>query len=461
MIALLKQWYTGKRDTLQDFALRVYESLWFRPICWVAGLSALAMVLILVEWFYIDAAYWEEWFVLWRSQADGAKTMLGAIAGATLTVVSLAFSLMMVVVIQTANAYSPRLLSQFIADRHNHHVLGLLMGSFAYALLTLRSIRTEPDFVPHIAVNMALLLSMASIIALISFIQHVAESIQVASIITLIETQTSEVLSHESERAIGCPFRGEFSLSAAWPVKVKRSGYVRVIERDVMKQLLEFEEVVVEWHREVGDHVLEGSPLATIWHCDRLDGGQIEELETLLQGAITVGNQRAWFHDVRYGFQQLTDIALKALSPGINDPTTAVMALHALTKLVRDVLHKEMHHARRADEHGELRLIYPDRWLERLLVESFGQIMHYGHTDFMVMETLLKSLGQLAASTRDTALFETMRACIEGLTDFTTLDNWSRPQRDRISTTLRELETRLAVTAHHHTRQDEATSKVA
>jgi uncharacterized membrane protein len=251
----LRQWLRRRKDSLLDLTMRVYESLWFRPLCWLFVLCMLAMTLVLVEWFYVDNDYWEEWFVLWRSQADGAKTMLGAIAGATLTVVSLAFSLMMVVVIQTANAYSPRLLGQFIADRHNHHVLGLLMGSFAYALLTLRSIREDPDFVPHIAVNVALLLSIASIIALISFIQHVAESIQVANIITLIETQTLEVLTHKPARAVGAPFHSDYTLKDARIVRAMESGYIRVMERDVMNTLLEREEIVIEWHKEVGDHL--------------------------------------------------------------------------------------------------------------------------------------------------------------------------------------------------------------
>jgi uncharacterized membrane protein len=180
----------------------------------------------------------------------------------------------------------------------------------------------------------------------------------------------------------------------------------------------------------------------------RVEQEELEEVRGVIQDILSVGKQRAWFHDLRYGFQQLTDIALKALSPGINDPTTAIMAIHATTKLSREVLLHATHHELRANEAGELKLIFREQWLDRLLMETFWQVMHYGNTDFMVVETLLEQIGQLAAAATQWAHFEIVSECIEGLINVVDLDAWSAPQQRRMSRTIRDVETLVAQQRH-------------
>ncbi len=383
----------SKQDQLTDLILVMTEGLWFRPLCWLVVSCALAFTLIAVEWNIADGSS-STWYILWESQPDGAQTMLGAIAGAILTVVSLAFSLMMVVVIQTANAYSPRLLQQFIADHHNHHVLGFMMGQFAYALVVLRSIQKSPEFVPHIAINVALLMSLFSIIALISFIHNVARSIQVSHIINLIEEQTQQLLKTNAQMYPGHNFHGEFELTNPVQFCAQESGYIRIIEHQTLRDILEHEQdVVVEFHRFIGDYVIKGSCIATVWRRDRR--AEQDMAIDALKGGVNISHSRSWSADIKFGFEQLTDISLKALSPGINDPTTAMMAIRSLSKLYQLWCEASEEGYQRANEQGELRIIFPEHRLENMLLSTVWQIAHYGREDHLVMVELISTLGEV------------------------------------------------------------------
>ncbi|MFP4344187.1 MAG: DUF2254 family protein [Anaerolineales bacterium] len=157
---------------LQKLWSNLKSSLWFRPTLWVVAFVLLAFGLTAVDrqWSPAAGSLARGWFL--TGGVQGARTMLGSIASAMLTVTSLTFSIMMVAVVQTANTYSPRILRQYLGDSANQHVLGILMGTFLFTLLALRGVRDHDNFVPLIATNFALLLSLLSIGALIYFINH-------------------------------------------------------------------------------------------------------------------------------------------------------------------------------------------------------------------------------------------------------------------------------------------------
>ncbi len=323
--------------------------------------------------------------------------MLGAIAGATLTVVSLAFSLMMVVVIQTANAYTPRLLRSYIGDPHNHHVLGLFMGSFAFSLLVLRSVKEAPAFVPTLAVNMALVLSIMTIFALLSFIHHVARSIEVGNIIEMIEAQTLEVIGLELLGDLGQPYEGDPNEGLdgkRLSVPSLASGYVRRYDYDALDALIGSTDMTFAFERPVGAYVLEGEALATVASREAYDDE--DDLRARLRAVVVLGSERSRAQDLHYGIEQLTDIALRALSPGINDPTTAVMALNALLNLLSRWVQRDHPAHLRADDQGRLRAVFPCDSLERLVHESLWPILDYGAGDYKTLTRLIEGVGLLA-----------------------------------------------------------------
>ena len=384
------------RVKVKVFLESLMESVWLRPTVWLMVMATFATALVFAEWELSKDPSWGYWPILFRVEADAARGMLGAIAGSTLTVVSLAFSLMMVVVIQAANAYTPRLLRRVIADEYNHHVIGFVLGSFGFTLFVLRHIRDEPPFVPHVAVNVSLGLSILSVFALLAFINNVARSIEVGQIIELIRAQIARGLERDPLSALGRDYDGDVELSGrAVVLSAPESGYMRRIEYDVLTELLEESSAVYRVERALGQYVLEGSPLVTVIAARDAEE-DLDELGARLLGAVLLDSERSAAQDVCYGFQQLTDVALRALSPGLNDPATGIMALNVLLSMLRAGSVSVSAHHLRADDAGELRVIMPGLTLDALVHDTIWPIIEYGAEDASVMLRLIEGVGELA-----------------------------------------------------------------
>lgn len=373
------------------------SSLWFRPALWVLGLGILAILLMLLDrrlsagrpdillfWFFVTGA-------------DGARTMLGAIATSMLTVTTLTFSIMMLTVVQTANAYSPRILRQFLADTTNQHVLGILIGTFMFALLVLRAVRStaEVNFIPALAVNATLLLSLLSIGAFIFFINHVAHSIAVSNIIRLILDNTESLLDDLFSNRAEKTQQKEHSPSPpdtdSTQVIAEKTGYVQYVDHESLLESASDAELVIRVERMAGDYVLTGSPVACVWPAHALD----DDLAAQLKECINLADERKMIQDVRFGIRQLSDIALRALSPGINDPTTAMNCIDALTTLLAKIARLDPKSPYHYDGDGNLRVIVPIPTFTALLNLAFDQIRYYGAGDIAVMTRLLEACGEI------------------------------------------------------------------
>lgn len=368
------------------------SSLWFRPVSWMVFSILLASVLvsfdnaILVDDFWS----WAPWFL--RGNASGARTMLGSISSAVLTVTSLAFSLMMVTVVQTANAYSPRIIGQYLSDRHNQNVLGVLLGTFLYSLLVLRAV--NDDFVPLLAVNVAILFAVLSTVALVSFINNVAQSLKVSNIAEQILSQTEKVIEDGFPNDVGQPW----SLSTA-PIQptvgrliyAETSGYLQLVDGRELLEIAREANAVIQLLYTMGDHILAGAPIAEVWPGEAADA----DLADAVRSTLAIGRERTDTQDARFGVRQLVDIALRALSPGVNDPTTATDMINALKRILAAKLKCGHVSHLRADAQGNLRLILPVQTLDALLDEAFVEIFHYGGEDFAAMTQMIKTMGQL------------------------------------------------------------------
>jgi uncharacterized membrane protein len=371
----------------------VLSSLWFRPALWMMIYTALALILLEVDTRLDQATINLASYGLLRTEAEGARTMLGAIVTAMLTVTSLAFSLMMVAVIQTANAYSPRLLRRYIADTNNHHVLGILIGTFLYSMIVLRSVSGKVEYAPFIATNTAVLLALIATIALVQFLNHVPQSIKVSSIIKLTLDRTKRVIERGFPRDVGRPWIGdappELPAGPATPIHAKTSGYVQIFEDDVIAAAREAD-VIVQMVWRMGDYVLAGTPIAQVW-------GQVDDaLERAICKGCVLGSERTMEQDMAFGLQQLTDIALRALSPGVNDPSTAATAIDALSFLIARVIELEQVSPYRCDQAGQLRIVFQDWRFEAMIEDTYLRIVQYGGGDVLVLAQLLRACEQLS-----------------------------------------------------------------
>ncbi len=363
----------------------ILSSLWFRPGLWMLGYGALAAAALSLELLLRRHGVALDRVALLRTETEGARALLGAIATSTLTVTSLAYSLMMVAVVQTANAYSPRLLRRYLRDPRTQHGVGILMGTFLYSVIVLRTV--SGDFTPLLATNLAIALTVVATVALLLFLNHVSQSVKVSAIIGLILERTGDVIARGFPRDVGTAWEGEgeppLPREPPRTLVAPRSGYLQYIENEQLLALAREADALVRSRWRIGTYVVAGAPLVEIW------GALDEETERALRSTFVQGAERTLPQDADFGLLQLTDIALRAMSPGVNDPSTAAAAIDALCHLIAQSIRREPPSCLRCDERGRLRLILP-RWsFEDLLCDTFSRVLQYGGGDVAVVSRLL------------------------------------------------------------------------
>ena len=376
----------------------IRSSLWFVPavMTGIAITMALGMVR-LDQALTLDRRTESAW--LFGGGAEGARGVLSAIAGTMITVTGVVFSIT-IVALQLASAqFTPRVLRNFIGDRGNQVVLGSFISTFIYALLVLRSVRSASEdgavFVPSASVTLAIVLVLVSMGLLIFYIHHAASSIRASVVIDRATADTLGLIEELFPAEVGQPAPSPPPLPVLAPgvVPAVASGYVQHIDQDALFTLAEERAVIVRLEPLIGEFVLPGASLASVWPAEELD----DKLAQAIQGTFVLGAERTLQADVELGIRQLADIAIKSLSPGINDPTTATICIDRLAEaLVRLAQRSKPEEVRTGDD-GSARVIVKGPPFDRLVEEAFSQIRHYGARDVTLLVYLLSTLGRMAA----------------------------------------------------------------
>ncbi len=332
--------------------------------------------------------------------ADSARQILSTIAGSMITITGVTFSMTMVALVLAAGQYSPRVLRTFTRDRTSQVVLGVFVGTFVYTLLILRSIRGGDDaYVPAVGVTLAILLAIVSLGLFLLFIHHIATSIQASSLIENVARETLEEIERlfSDDVALVGPARGGSSttpLPAEGRIATSSSGYIQSFDTGALVRAATEAGACVDLRLGPGDFVSGGVPIAVV-----SDPAAVPALEEALESALSLGHQRTVREDPAYGFRQLIDIAVKALSPGINDPTTASNAVDHLGSLLAAVADRDWPESEFRDEEGEVRLRVPGAAFGDYVELACSQIRHYARDDRPTLGRLLDALGQAALVT--------------------------------------------------------------
>jgi uncharacterized membrane protein len=305
------------------------SGLWLFPSLIVAALIGLAFVVVQADRGLgrTDVGF--------GGGPSAARDVLAAIAGSFVTVAGVTFSLTVVVLQLASSQYSPRILRGFLADRVTQLTAGAFIGVFAYALVVLRSVRDAPDsFVPSLGVSIAIVLSLGALVLLLIFIDHVTKLIQVSNLAARIGGDTSAELRRLAGKADDLEDAGERprvwrSARRGLPVHVPRAGYLRTVDVETMMRRLSVVRARVVLLVRPGDLVVPDEPVAEVWReeshaSDPIGDGEVAD--AVLAG-ILVANERDLHDDPGFGIRQLADIAIRALSPGVNDPTTAITCI--------------------------------------------------------------------------------------------------------------------------------------
>ncbi len=377
------------------------------PSLIVVGSIVLAVVLV-----ELDSSWGDKWLSRWPHifgvGAEGARGMLSTIAGSMMTVVGVTFSMTLVTLTLASSQYTSRILRTFMGDRVMQVVLGIFTGIFTYCLIILRTIRTEAEggFVPSLAAAFAVVMAIAGIVALIFFIHHVASSIQASSIIASVAAETMGSVDRLFPEKLGKgpeeDVEGQRPLTQSernWQaILAKQNGYVQSVDDTALLCFAREHKTIVRMERGIGEFVVQGTPLVSLAMDEEPEKGMVEKL----QASFTLHRYRTVEQDCAFGIRQLVDMALRALSPGVNDTTTAVMCVDYLTAILSQLASRNIPSSHRYEE-GELRVITIGPTFGGLVAESFDQIRGSAIGNLGVMLRMLGALQTIASLTEDPA----------------------------------------------------------
>ncbi len=309
----------------------VRSQLWPIPIMGIIVAVALGILVPFAD-ILVDSRM-PGWLdgLIFSGDAGAARTVLDAVSSSLITVTALTFSLTVVTLQLASSQFSPRLLRTFTSDLFVQVTLAVFLATFTYSLTVLRSVRSEEEsiapFVPRVAVTLSFLLAIASVVSLVFFLAHLTRQIRVETMLDNVHsaaTKTAQVNLVAAD--LPAPPLLRPTLSAA-RVLARQSGFVTRVEEEAIVNAARAADSVVRVDRMTGDFVVAGTPVATVWRYDdlQLSNEDRDALAADIDDAIHFGSERTGSQDVGYGLRQLVDVAKnKALSPGMNDPTTAV-----------------------------------------------------------------------------------------------------------------------------------------
>jgi len=376
-------------------------SLWFLPSLLMAVGIALAFSLVWIDETINSSGLREALPRVFGAGAEGSRAMLSAIATSMITVAGVAFSITIVALSLASSQYSSRILRNFMRDRANQLVLGAFVGIYVYCLVVLRTVRGgDSTFVPSLAVFVAVLLAIVGIGCFIFYIHHIAASIQAESIIQAAADETRQAIDrlfpaeighgHDEDEGVGELLERQIKI---WRrVACHRSGFIQSIDGKALMNIAVEQKTVVRLERTVGDFVIEGTNLVSV-----AEGAELsDQLIRALTDVFTVGHQRTLLQDAGFGIRQIVDVALKALSSGINDTTTAVTCVNYLSALMAQLASRRFESPHRFKD-GELRVIAHGETFTSMIEGSFDQIRQNASGNVAVLLAMLHAIEMIGS----------------------------------------------------------------
>lgn len=371
---------------------------WFLPTMILLLVSALAVALVEID-TRLDADARRMGF---SGGPDSAREILSTIASSTLTLTALVFSVTVIVLQLASGQFSPRVLRTFLRDHRNQATLGVFLATFMYALLVLREVRGDDgaadQFVPGVAVTFSFVLVVLSIGFFIQYIHNITNSIRVIEIIDRVSRETVKAIERmhprdsevAADRHVG---------PACGAVRSDTRGVVTSVAIDRLAQVARRSGVSLVVVPRAGEFVATGVTLVTV-HGDTSRLGDEDEGD--IRGSITLEKERDLGEDPSFGLRQLVDIAERALSPGVNDPTTASQCLDHLHDLLRRLAERPLPRVRVETAGGDARVVVPQPTWDDYVALALDEIRHWGADSIQIHKRIAAILDDLdSAVTQD------------------------------------------------------------
>jgi len=388
---------------------RLKSSLFFIPMIAVVLAAVLGFVSLAID-RNSDSAM-ADLPIGFTSTVESARTLLGVIAGATISFAGIAFSVSLLIIQLASSQYSPRVVHTLFRDPFNKRVMALAVGTFTYCVVVLRSVRSELEpggesVIPNLSVAVAVVLGIATILAIVAFINHSAHTMDVSEILQRIRREATEQIRAEwtpadptADLALLPDTNGTASSTV---VRVDRSGWVQQIDTGALLACVpDGGTLTVETF--AGRFAIEGTRFCSL--SPPISDEDRDAVERALLAAVSIGDTRTMQQDVSYGLRQLVDVAVKALSPGINDPTTAQEAIFQTAAVLSELLRHDPASPVRTDGNRTIVIAEQSTHVE-LTKLAFDETRRAGAGHPTVCEYLLVSIESLVESLEAASLGE-------------------------------------------------------
>jgi uncharacterized membrane protein len=385
---------------------QLHSSYWFIPAVMAVVATALAFTMLnLDRTGKVDINYW--W--VYTGGADGARSLLEAVASSMVSVAATAFSITIVALQLAASNFGPRLLRNFMQDTGNQVVLGTFISTFIYCLLVLRTIHGERDgysqFVPQLAVTVGILLAIISIGILIYFIHHASTIIQASHVIQNVSEDLHSAIKRlfpqkigrsESEDSLGVEEIPMSFEEEALPIRANGTGYLQAIDDEELMKIACKQNLLLRLQTRPGKFLVQGSDLVLVFPGTEVN----KKLTKEINDAFILGKERTEQQDVEFPINQLVEIALRAISPAVNDPFTAIRCIDQLSAGLSHLVQRNFPSSYRYDN-NKLRVIAEGVKFAGLTDAAFNQIRQYGRSDVAVTIRLLEAIALIATYTNN------------------------------------------------------------
>lgn len=416
---------------LRQMWIDLRTSFWFGPSLIVLAAIGLALLMVRFD-FLVSPRMEQRWPRVFVIEAEAARDLLSTIATSMLSVTGVTFSVTLVALSLTSSQFSTRILRMFMRSRTTHAALGVLSGIFAYCLVVLYAIRSGEgsDGVPGLAVLGAFLLAIAGVGMLILFIHHMATSIQVVNIISSLSAETVRTIDMMyPDRLCTAARAGDAKAVHATPepdldpdvdagvhlqqgswqvVPADKCGYVETADIDALLRCAREYGRVVRMEVGIGDFAVEAAPLLSVAGQAPLPPGAVPALRQ----AFTLSQYRTAEQDPEFGIREIVDVALKALSPSMNDTTTALTCIDYLSAILARLAPRYLPASERREQ-GELRLIARGPGFGTFVCGAFDEIRGSAEGNAVVLSRILRAVEVIARLTTSPARLCVLREQVD------------------------------------------------
>ncbi|EDP97277.1 DUF2254 domain-containing protein [Kordia algicida OT-1] len=378
---------------------KVRDSFWFVPTL-IIFMSILMAIFLL----YMDKTYPftpEGIFkIIFSENSESGRNVLTVIAGSMVGIAGTVFSITIVVLQLASSQFGPRLLQNFMYKRLNQVVLGQYVGVFLYCIIVINATRDNDSyaFIPNLSILFALLLAIFNVFLLVIFIHSISMSIQPSKIINelriRIEGNIETMYPQQVEKDVILATEEKdytSNLTRIKQIKVTSSGYVQYFDLDLLVKKAREHEVIIKVLLKPGKYVVKEQAVFDIFQQSNSENTQLDD-DFSLKESFKIATKKTFFQDVEFGIHQIVEIASKALSPGVNNPYTAVICIDNLTSVLCKLVRIDMPDSAMKDDDDMTRVIVVNDSFEGFLEAAFNLIRQYGKTSPYIIIRLMEAL---------------------------------------------------------------------